>query len=50
VEDADLTGVAGVVPDGHLLTDIAGQDGVEVAQALEMDAVGVDLAGSGHGQ
>ena len=50
VEDADIGKVTGIVADGHRLADVGGQDRVEVAQSLEVDAVRVDLAGFRDGE
>jgi hypothetical protein len=49
-EDADFGHVPGVVADGRAVADVGGEDRGEVAQSLEVDAVGVDLAGPGHGE
>ena len=50
MEDADLGKVTRIVADGHRLADVGGQDRVEVAQSLEVDAVRVDLAGFRDGE
>ena len=47
VEDPDLGQIAGVIADGHRLADVGGQHRVQVAQALEVDAVALDGAGLG---
>ena len=50
VEDPDLGHVARVVADDDALADVGGQHRVQVAQRLEVDAVGVDRARPGDGQ
>lgn len=51
MEDADLGDVARVVADGDRFADVlAEHGGVEVAQAEQVDAVGVDLARLGDGE
>jgi len=47
MEHPDLGDIARVVADGHLAPDVGGECGVEVAQALEADAVAVHGAGLG---
>ncbi|ELU60764.1 hypothetical protein PCS70012_02353, partial [Streptococcus pneumoniae PCS70012] len=50
VVDAHLAGVAGVVADGHGLTDVGGQHRADVAGALKADAVALDDAGGRSGE
>ncbi len=47
MEDPDLAEVAGVVADGDRFADVGGKDRVEVAQALEANAVAVHHPGRG---
>ena len=45
VEHPDFGKVAWIIANGHRFADLGGQGGIEIAQALEVDAVAVDEAG-----